>query len=558
MAARDCVLVHAPKFHNTYLPLGDFMHVNYVPMGLPALAHRLRERGFDAEIVHLGVEWLRDPAFSLVAELQADPPLAVGLPLYWHYQSYDAVRYACRVKRACPGTFVFLGGVTASYFAEQVLAAFPEVDAVLTGHAEEPLPALVRVLREGGDLAGVPGLVHRAGDGRIVRSTAPPYLARQDDLDALVFGDLGTMRHADVYARSFGFPLYYTKELDREVSVRGGTLGGRPFFPLCTGRGCPVVCTFCGGNRDSLARINGRNRVLFREPSRVVDDVLRARDHGYRAVSLCFDPTPWKDDYYVDLFARMRRDTPGMGVYFEVWGLPTDRFLDAFADTFDAEGSTLALSPDSGHEGVRRANKGHFYTNEELFRALGACVERQIAVDLFYTLALPGETFAEARVTRDQVREVHGRFAPVLKRVMTWTVQLEPGSPQFERPGELGLVTDRHSFVDFFRCHGEGSDAYSTLGFKVEGYFGDGRDDGGIADFEHHLQALKCQEFCFFSPTPRRAVLPAEGRLNCLDRQRELAARRGHEVPTRPIGPGWSYRDAASLRPPLAARPELP
>lgn len=557
MAARDCVFVHAPKFHNEYLPLGDFASINYMPMGLPALARELRRHGFDSEVVHLGVEWLVDPAFSLVEELAADPPRAVGLPLYWHYQSYDAVRYAVRIKRACPGTFVFLGGVTASYFAEQVLAAFPEVDAVVQGHGEGPIVPLLRAIRDGTDLAAVPSLLYRGPDGAPRRSTAPPYLARQEDLDSLVFGDLSVMRHPETYARSFGFPLYWSKELPPSEAVSSASLG-RTFFPLCTGRGCPVVCSFCGGNRDSLARVNGRNRLLFRDPSAVVDDVLRARDFGYRTVSLCFDPTPWRDAYHLDLFERLRRLAPGMGIYFECWGLPTERFLDAFATAFEPEGSSLALSPDTGSEEVRRRNKGHMYSNAELHASLAACRERGIAVDLFYTLALPGETLREALETRDQVRECLSRYGDTLRRVMTWTVQLEPGSPQFERPESLGLTTDRKDFLDFHRCHGAGADAYSTLGFKVDGYFGDFRDEGGIAEFERHLQHLKCMEFCFFSARPRRTVLPEEGRSNCLTRRRELAARRGDPLPTLPIGDGHMYQDAAALRPPRGARPELP
>ena len=35
-----CLFLHIPKFSNVYLPLGEFMNVTYMPMGLPALANR--------------------------------------------------------------------------------------------------------------------------------------------------------------------------------------------------------------------------------------------------------------------------------------------------------------------------------------------------------------------------------------------------------------------------------------------------------------------------------------------------------------------------------------
>ena len=128
---------------------------------------------------------------------------------------------------------------------------------------------------------------------------------------------------------------------------------------------------------------------------------------------------------------------------------------------------------------------------------------------------------------------------------MTWTVQLEPGSPQFEQPEVYNMQTDRTRFADFYAAHGgDRSDTYSALGFKIAGYFGDERDEGGIPEFERHLQHLKCMEFCFLAKDPRNWNAPDAGRRHCLERRRILATRRGHAPPTLQIGDGVYYEDA--------------
>ena len=152
----DCLFVHAPKAHNHYLPLGDFMNICYMPMGLPALANCLHDAGHRTEILHLGVEALNDPTYSIVEDQRGRKLRAIGLTLYWHYQSDDAIEVARALKASHPEAFVFLGGVTAAYFAEEILRAFPEIDAVLPGHGEGPVLALMEALSPGAISAPCP------------------------------------------------------------------------------------------------------------------------------------------------------------------------------------------------------------------------------------------------------------------------------------------------------------------------------------------------------------------------------------------------------------------
>jgi hypothetical protein len=130
------------------------------------------------------------------------------------------------------------------------------------------------------------------------------------------------------------------------------------------------------------------------------------------------------------------------------------------------------------------------------------------------------------------------------KRIMTWSVQLEPGSPQYTRPQAFNMETDRHSIEDYYKVHGGGGDTYSSLGYKIRDYFGDARDHGSIKDFERHIQSLKCMEFCFFGEDPRKPSEPADGRRWCRSRRNELAAAAGLGKQIE-ISHQYTYEDAA-------------
>ena len=539
----DCLFVHVPKFSSEYLPLGEFINITYMPMGLLALAELAKRKGFTTEILHLGVEWIHDSGYRLGDELKRRRVASVGMPIHWHYQSYDTIQVAKAVKKASPDTFVFLGGYTASYFAKEILREFECVDAVVLGDGEGAVPTLLRELsKDTPDCAKVPSLLFRQG-GEIHRSNAR-YIAKNEDLDDLNFTDFSLLRHAPTYVRSFGFPLAFSKEYDLKQHRMHQTMG-RTFFPLAVGRGCPTKCTYCGGNIKALSRINGGHRLLWRNHDRVLDDIRRALGAGYKTVSLCFDPTPDKDDYFVALFDRIRKERLAVDLYFENWGLPTKRFLESFARAFPGENSYMAYSPDSGCEAVRKFNKGFFYTNKQMLDSIRTAEEFEVQLDIFFSIALPAETIKEARITRDMIAEIREGYTNI-RRLMTWSVQLEPGSPQFENPERFNMITDRRCFMDFFKAHGgEKSDTYSGLGYKINDYFGDERDRGGIVEFEAHMQHLKCMEFCFLSADPRQRVTPQQGREHCLERRKKIAARRGVSVEQKIISDGHRYDDAA-------------
>ncbi|MFT4570922.1 MAG: radical SAM superfamily enzyme YgiQ (UPF0313 family) [Hyphomicrobiaceae bacterium] len=543
----DCLLLHVPKFSSVYAPLGEFMNITYMPMGLPAIANWLERNGVSTEIIHLGVEWIKDPKHSTVEEISNMDVSLIGMALYWHYQTFDVLDVAERIKAAKPEAFIFLGGITAAYFARDILAEYPFVDAVIVGDGEISAVELAEAHAGKREMSDVANLVYRRADGEIISNTRR-VASDQDMIDQLTFGDLSMVRNADIYVDRFGFPLAYPKQFSAGRNDATQKLGKRSFFPLFTGRGCAWECTFCGGNRAVLGDLTATAKLRFRNYSRVVDDIELALGHGYRTMALCFDPTPDRDDYYVDMFREIRRRKLDVDFYFECWGLPTRRFLTEWVETFghNNEHSYLALSPDAGNEEVRRKNKQPFYTDEEFFKSMDDLEEFGITADIFFTTALPYENVHTALDANKMIRRIRDNYT-ISKRIMIWSVQLEPGSPQYERPEMFNMETDRKSVVDFYNLHGGGKgggDTYSSLGYKILDYFGDARDQGSIQDFEANIQGLKCMEFCFYGEDATKPSQPADGRRWCLGRRNEIAASVGLGEQTE-ISRSYPYAKAA-------------
>jgi len=234
------------------------------PVGILSLAAVLEAKGLQPAVVDLNrvyYEWLRDSnrdktdfcgyAGARFAARDFDGFDFFGFSTVC--SSYPVtLRIAAEVKRAHPKSVVVLGGPQASVVDVPTLRAFPSIDLVVRGEAEQTLPELVDALGGGRSFADVPGLTFRR-QNEIVRTPDAPLVL---DLDALpfpafhLFPDVRNCRH----------------------------------FPLELGRGCPFSCTFCSTN-DFF-----RRRFRLKSPSHMIAEMRRVRQtYGVSSFELVHD-----------------------------------------------------------------------------------------------------------------------------------------------------------------------------------------------------------------------------------------------------------------------------
>src|SRR6516165_3046006 len=161
------------------------------PVGLLSLAAVLEANGLQPEVVDLNrvyYNWLQESKQS-----KADFCSFAGAWLsgrdcdFFGFStvcsSYPlTLRIAAEVKRAHPDSAIVLGGPQASVVDVATLRAFPFIDLVVRGEAEQSLLELLNALTRRSSLAAVPGITFRRHeDGEIVRNPDAPLIL---DLDA--------------------------------------------------------------------------------------------------------------------------------------------------------------------------------------------------------------------------------------------------------------------------------------------------------------------------------------------------------------------------------------
>ncbi len=162
------------------------------------------------------------------------------------------IRIARRVRLAHPDATIVFGGPQASAVDIATLEAFPFVDLIVRGEADESLVQVMRTGVRSPALAFVPGITFRSG-GSIVRNPESPLVT---ELDALPF------------------PAFDLLPGMESLSA----------FPLELGRGCPFACTFCSTN-DFF-----RRRFRLKSPEAVIGQMKTAnRSYGVTNFDLVHD-----------------------------------------------------------------------------------------------------------------------------------------------------------------------------------------------------------------------------------------------------------------------------
>ncbi len=508
MGKVDCLFLHVPKLINYYRPIGQFTWINFLPMGLLALADLLHRHEISTQILHLGVEWIEDRNFSVLDYIRERAPQMVAFDLHWHPQSFDVIEMAKEVKAASPSTFIILGGYTASFFHEEIMRSFDAVDGIIRGEAEVPMLELSRAVLQGGkDLFSIPNLTWRR-KGRILVNPLS-YIATEEDLNNLSYTNFPLLKNYSTYIHYLGQP-FYVKGVSKKKNFWMYSLKSA-IYHLPVGRGCPVQCTWCGGGHLAQKSITGRREVAFRGIEEVIQTIKEARSYGYETFHLCFDPYPQKPEYYLRLFSRIREEKVKMECLFESFGLPTVDFIRSFKETFPGPKSLIALSPDVGSVRTRRIHKGYAYSNEALMRCLDEMEQRQVYCDLFFTFGVPFEKKEDVYRTLQFQRELRSRY-PYVKGIRTFTIEMEPGSPWHLNPELFGVKTTLQSFMDFYHYHSEKASPFPSLGYWIPGFFENEKDEKG---FEEALQKIKCRHFCFIHPDARKSSNPFWGRRLC-------------------------------------------
>ena len=495
----DCLLIFVPKFKIFYKPIGEHMFTVLLPMGLMSIADFVHRRGYKVQILHLGLEKINNQKFSLEQYLAKVNPKVIGLSLHWHYQCYDTIEIVKEIKLFNSNIFIVLGGLTASYFHEEILREFNFIDGVIRGDAEEPFLKLLKEISAGNrDFSNVPNLTWR--DDRIVKINEITYVVQQEDLDSFNFTNFNLLKDYQLYIKMQDMRggRWLFKGINKKILDKFGTPA---YFPLLIHKGCFTNCSYCGGSRLSQKIISARDSISIRSVEKVVDSIKEAQRYGYKEIYTSYLPFNNHHDYFEKLFETIKKEKIKMNYHLECWALPSKEIIYMFKEIcLEPSKSCIAISPESGSEHIRRLNKGYYYSNDELIETLVTITSLNIAAVLYFSIGLPFETIKDANDTIHFQRLLKKKFGDSIT-ISTVNPVIEPVSPMFIEPGKYGIVKTRFFFKDFVKA----SKDTNKSGFLTSelGYFK--RDFCELKRFEclseeeafrKELQRIICKSSC--------------------------------------------------------------
>ena len=423
----------------------------FMPLGLPMLAGVLDDNGFEARIFNSAAAGVMGGP-SIKELIIKYKPKIIAAPIHWHQQLPFVLEKIKEIKKDFPDIPIVSGGFTASYFSKEIMSQRNSPDFIIRGDGEKPLLELAKCISRGGDYSKVPNLVwKKPHDGKTEIMTNPlDYVADGDKMSMLNYARYDLVINKNQCMHNVFF-ADLTK--DEHKTLINNPLRKIVFYN--PGRGCPYMCSYCGGNCKAQKIINGRSGFFFKSVESALKDIKGFISQGFDLVHICFDPDP-KRTFYFDLFLRLRQENIKIACVFEAYGCPDFEFLDAFALTFkdNLAHCRFTLSPESFSEKTRNLHKNPFYTNTELLRAVVYARNLGIPFELSFMSSLPEETMDDYYKTLRFAKKCQDIYGC---EVNMGAVTLEPASPMYENPQSFGIKTFNKGFESFLEKHNKHS-----------------------------------------------------------------------------------------------------
>ena len=353
------------------------------PLGLLYLANSIKDCSFvssykcaDFGIAKLngysGEKHLAELVNKKLKETATNKPDVVAVSLMFSL-AYPFFQIVIEEIRKCwKDTVIIVGGVHATNSAEYLLKNHP-IDYITCGEGEEAFPSFLEMIATGAEknILGVHSLgnIKKTADNQFEKTAA----VENFNIDYTRHPNLLDM---EVYTK--GITLFSLSKTD--VSTRS--------FTIMASRGCPYLCTYCGGHT-----VHGRGS-RWRDLKNVIDEIYWLNKNYGTIKYYLMDDVFVPKSKTLELLALLAKvDIEGFEiVLFNMSINATDsKIIDAIASVGI---NTLTFAIESGSKVTQ--NKIKKWVN--LDRAEELCrysQSKNLNVRAMYVIGFPGETISE-------------------------------------------------------------------------------------------------------------------------------------------------------------------
>jgi len=434
MGKIDLVLLHPPSLYDfrkepiMYGPISDVVPSTPIfemyPIGFTSLSEYLERNGLRVRIINVALKMLKSEGFDVPKMIQRLRPIAFGLDLHWMAHVQGSLALAEEIKRIHPQIPVILGGLSASYYHEELLRDYPQVDFIIRGDSTEvPLLELIKCLKEKRRISHIPNLTWR-GEGGQTHSNPITYVP--ETLDNITIDYRHIMQKVWRYRDPMGYEPF-------------NNWFTYPVTAVFTCRGCHHNCKTCGGSANTFHRVVNRQRPAFRDPLLLARDIMDIRNHLKAPIMIIGDIFQPGDEYGLNLLSALKGKGIKNQVALEFFVPPSREKLERISEAIP--NFNLEISPESHDVAVRKAF-GRPYDNSALEGMVRDAIDLGCKrIDLFFMTGLPRQTLQSVLDTVNYCRyllERYGESRRLVPFISPLAPFLDPGSPVFENPDKYG------------------------------------------------------------------------------------------------------------------------
>lgn len=422
----DLFLLHSPSVYDfrerddilfAYLSDSDSVNVTSIyemyPIGFFSIKQRLHEHGFDAKIVNLASLMLMHPQLDverLLARLEAP---VFGFDLHWMAQCHGSIELATKLKAIHPEALIIFGGISATYYADELIR-YPAVDVVVKGYDTlEPMTQLMQAVNRG-DYAfdHIPNLLFKRKGSEVVSSTGFSHKPMRNYNDATVDWS------------------YYQKAQAFSTTSK--------LIMTLPNTGCAMDCPWCGGSRFAYRNIMEVDKTLVQKDNQRVVDELRTMGEAAKTTSIyalqCYSETKDRLHQYLDGVKEMGYRS----VSFEQFHLTPRDTLEKMGRSTQAY---IMLSPESHDPVISKLAGRGTYSMAEMEAWIPQALDAGITgIMVWFFIGMPKQTPQSVLDTVAYSESLMKKFKGknVLPLICPMVPFLDPGSRFFEEPHKHG------------------------------------------------------------------------------------------------------------------------
>ena len=422
----DLFFLHAPSVYDfrerddlLFAHLSDSDSVNTTtiyeiyPLGLLSLKQRLREEGLRGEIVNIAALMLSYPSIDVRGLIKRLEAPVFGFDLHWLIHCHGSLELAKVVKDIHPDSLVIFGGISSTYFAEELIR-YESVDVVVQGYDTlDVVSRLMQTVTRGQrDFSKIPNLLYKGSRSEII-STGFTHKPMQQYNDATVDWS------------------YYQNVQPQSL------FSGRLIMTL-PNTGCAHDCGWCGGSRSAYRKIMGVRKTLIAKEMDHIAEELRSMGDGAKKTGIyalqCYSESKTRLYHYLDVVKEMGYKT----VNFEQFRLPDRETVEKMVQSTRA---FINLSPESHDPIISKLAGRGTYTMKQMEDWIEWALDAGIAgVMVWFFIGMPQQTRHSVMDTVEYCKSLTKKFrrknvVPLLCPMVPF---LDPGSRFFEQPAVHG------------------------------------------------------------------------------------------------------------------------